>query len=187
MSAEEWRPIPGFELSYEASTQGRIRGISRTRLCSNGRTFRVPGKVIKPWRLPTGYLCVVIGHSGKTWKTRVHRIIATTFIGQIPEGLEVNHIDGDKENNSPDNLEICSRSHNLLHSRRILGHDSGDNHHARVLNSRMAKDIFSRYRSGERPCDLAREYGVRYMLVYNVCRGWGWTASTGAENPVSSV
>ena len=46
----------------------------------------------------------------------IHRVVAFTWLGNPPEGKpEVNHKDGNKSNNSADNLEWCSRSENIKH------------------------------------------------------------------------
>lgn len=50
----------------------------------------------------------------------VHHIIARCFIGEIPEGWDVNHIDEDKGNNSRSNLEIISHKANCNHGTRCL-------------------------------------------------------------------
>nr|DAF84369.1 MAG TPA: homing endonuclease [Caudoviricetes sp.] len=46
----------------------------------------------------------------------IHRLVVKTFIGEIPEGYEVNHIDFDKSNNSLNNLEIVTRKQNMEHN-----------------------------------------------------------------------
>lgn len=43
----------------------------------------------------------------------IHRIVAETFLGSIPEGYDVDHIDGDKSNNSVTNLEIITHQENM--------------------------------------------------------------------------
>ena len=43
----------------------------------------------------------------------IHRIVAETFLGSIPEGYDVDHIDGDKSNNNVTNLEIVTHQENM--------------------------------------------------------------------------
>ena len=81
-------------------------------------------RVLRPRTHPSGYLYygLFVGQ-GKTkvryWR-RGHRLIAQTFIGKIPKGMEINHLDGDKHNNNLANLEIVTRHQNLIHYHRIL-------------------------------------------------------------------
>ena len=44
---------------------------------------------------------------------RIHRIVAICFIGEIPKNSEVNHINGDRNNNSASNLEIVNHKKNM--------------------------------------------------------------------------
>ena len=81
-------------------------------------------RVLRPRTHPSGYLYLgmFIG-KGKTKKRlwrRVHRVVAQTFIGNIPKGKEINHMSGDKHDNRVDNLEIVTRHQNLIHYHRIL-------------------------------------------------------------------
>jgi hypothetical protein len=41
--------------------------------------------------------------------------VAEAFIGKIPKGKEINHMDGNKHNNKVDNLEIMTRQENITH------------------------------------------------------------------------
>lgn len=69
-----------------------------------------------------GYLKVkVIDIDGVVWTVKVHALVAAAFIGERPEGLDVNHKDGDKTNNRACNLEYVTRSENVLHSFDVLG------------------------------------------------------------------
>ena len=55
-----------------------------------------------------GYLRVTIHH--KTYQ--VHRIVWIILHGEIPEGKLIDHLDGNKENNKPDNLRLVDDSEN---------------------------------------------------------------------------
>lgn len=55
-----------------------------------------------------GYLRVVT----KEGNIYVHRMVYETFIGNIPNGMEVDHIDTDKSNNNLSNLRLCTRTEN---------------------------------------------------------------------------
>lgn len=70
-----------------------------------------------------GYRVVSLHKNGKRKICKVHRLLATTFIPNPNNYSDVNHIDGNKLNNSLDNLEWCSRSMNNAHARDILNLD----------------------------------------------------------------
>jgi hypothetical protein len=58
-------------------------------------------------------------------RTYLHRVIWTLLHGDIPIGLEVDHIDGDGTNNHPDNLRLVSHADNLRNMRRRKSGESG--------------------------------------------------------------
>lgn len=62
------------------------------------------------------YLSNVI--NGKRY--RLHRYIYETYIGTIPKGYEVHHIDHNKDNNEIDNLKLLSsKEHKEIHGREL--------------------------------------------------------------------
>lgn len=100
---ESWKTISDYP-NYEVSDQGRVRN-------------RLTDKVLKQANIK-GYrrvvLCDDTGHHPKT----VHRLVADAFYDGNHEGLQVNHIDGNKSNNHVSNLEWCTSSENRLHAFR---------------------------------------------------------------------
>lgn len=99
---EEWKPIPGYEKFYEASTFGRIR---------NAR-----GKIMKTYKINSGYQCIKFTINNKRTAHLVHRVVAITFLGTFGNKPEVNHLDENKDNNSLLNLQWVTRSGNKQHS-----------------------------------------------------------------------
>lgn len=79
------------------------------------------GKPLKPSKNPHGYYVVTLCNNGETVSVAVHTLVARAFCqGYSPE-LQVNHIDGNKENNRADNLEWVTAKENICHSAHILG------------------------------------------------------------------
>jgi hypothetical protein len=113
---EIWKDIPGYEGLYQASSLGRIRSVDRMKKDTIGR-FRVfPSCIIKPLIQVAGYSQVNLYKNSVTITRRVNRLVALTFLPN-PEGKpQVNHLDGNKENNSVGNLEWATASENVAHS-----------------------------------------------------------------------
>ena len=114
---EIWLLIPEAGGFYEASSLGRIRSKDRVFEVGSrwGGTRLLPfkGKVLKPWPDAGGYLVVYLANRKAV---NVHRLIASAFHGN-GTGLDVNHIDGNKQNNCADNLEWVTRKENMAHAR----------------------------------------------------------------------
>ena len=72
------------------------------------------GKTMKPQSdRRAGYWKVRVKCSdGKTRSRYVHHLVAEAFLGPRPDGKDLDHIDGDRRNNRPDNLRYCSRREN---------------------------------------------------------------------------
>ena len=83
----------------------------------DGTVIGLRGRPLKPWSKPDGYLLVNLRNSDGTKNHHlVHRLVAMKYIPN-PENLpQVNHKDGNKSNNSVENLEWCSPSYNMKHS-----------------------------------------------------------------------
>lgn len=97
-----WTQIKNFP-SYSVSDDGKVRNDKREKQKSLKRT-------------PDGYLAVDLYKDGKRTTAKVHRLVSEAFI-QNPDNLpQINHMDGDKFNNSVSNLEWVSAKDNMAHA-----------------------------------------------------------------------
>ena len=95
---------------YEISNFGAVR--RKKRSPANKRIDPSPYHLLKPKRQRNGYLKVRIGSK----EMRVHRLVALAFIPNPMNKPDVNHIDGNKENNRVENLEWVTKSENMKHA-----------------------------------------------------------------------
>lgn len=128
MKTEEWKDVVGLENYYQVSSLGNIRRKAHTKVVARGGiTYEVkyPERPVKLHKRQHGYLGAILygdekrpnGRKSKPYS--VHRLVAEAFIPN-PNGLpEVNHINEDKTDNRAENLEWCTRLHNVHHGTSI--------------------------------------------------------------------
>jgi hypothetical protein len=116
---EQWKPIPGYEGLYDASTHGRIRStpgkitsnaqysqrVWKSRILKGRGDKWTPGRRVSLWK------------DGQCKDLLVARLVAVTFLGAPPaEDWTVNHKNGNRLDNRIDNLEWLTRADNIRHS-----------------------------------------------------------------------
>lgn len=169
MTTEEWRDIP--ETAYRVSSRGRVSsekyGDERQLKMSKERG---------------GYLKVTLYLTPCVQTIRkVSHLVACAFVGPRPSPKhEINHIDGNRANNCADNLEWVTSSENKRHRYNVLKHGAlrGENHPRSKIPESAIPIIKNRMAAGERPADLAREFGVRPQSISSIKFGktWRWIA-----------
>src|SRR5215469_72673 len=116
---EIWKRIKRFP-NYKISNLGRVYSRKRTIVDSLGRIRHWGGIILKPGiSKQLGYQIVVLRKNRKGKTCYVHQLVWEAFNGEIPDGLETNHKDGNKANPELSNLELVTHSENGLHSVRI--------------------------------------------------------------------
>lgn len=113
---EQWLPVPGFEGFYEVSNTGRVRSITRM-VDTCGRDKKTWVKKLYQGRILG--LCTGQEYDRVSFKSKhyfVHRFVAMAFIPNPNNYPHVNHIDGNKKNNTVENLEWCTHAMNMKHA-----------------------------------------------------------------------
>jgi hypothetical protein len=174
---EIWKDIAGYEKMYQVSNLGRIRSLPRR----DKRNRFWNGNILKSQVNKYGYLSVKLTKDGKSKRYMVHRLVATAFLPNQNHCKEINHKDENKQNNSVDNLEWCTRSYNVTYGslnedfrkRRVSGERGGRS----VLTKEQVLEIRRKYVKGSRHYGLSalsKEYGVCISQIGNIVRFESW-------------
>lgn len=166
MSAtEEWREIPGWP-GYMASSAGRVRS----------HVVDPAGRLMSACINPqTRYSDVGPTKDGKQRKVPIHFLVALAFHGPRPDGAEVRHLDGTRNNNVPSNLAWGTHAENMADAVRhgtskrprlslergacVHGHPYSDQ------NTRLAADGLPRCRVCDREQLAARRLAKRLEIA----------------------
>lgn len=171
--AEIWKPFPDWP-EYEVSSVGRYRSLDRVVMRGNGRCQTIKGRIMKPNKHRDGYLQAQLQCVGeKNKKVRLHQAVYRAFVGEIPDGFDINHKNGIKHDNRISNLETCTRAENIQHARDVLG---------KVGTQKLQRDQVERIKAlhafnskvYSRKA-LAAFHGVDTRTVSNIKTGTRWS------------
>ena len=109
---EIWKDVNGYEGLYKINNFGYIKSLKDCNYISRE-------KILKFSKNDRGYLSVRLYKNTK-WKIfRVNRLVAINFLPNPKNKPQVNHKDGNKQNNNVNNLEWCTHSENQNHAYSI--------------------------------------------------------------------
>ena len=105
----ERKTIEGFDGWYEVDNVGNVYSLKKT----YNKPEDWDGK-LSFRKQSSGYYQVKFYHDGKNTYHLIHRLVYEAFVGPIPKNMTIDHIDGDKYNNVPSNLQVMERSANTI-------------------------------------------------------------------------
>lgn len=176
MNKEEWRDIPGYEGSYQASSRGRIRSLGRYVMNGKNSEMLRKGGIIKHVIYKKGYVRVKLSRNSEVITYLVHRLVLTVFDRPPKEGEDCNHKDGNKQNNFIGNLEWCTRKQNCDHRDNVLGkHKRGERCNWSTLTETQAIKIKDLLKEGKlTQQQIAKMFNVGRNAIWHIKTGKTW-------------
>lgn len=177
---EIYLDIKDYEGLYKISNYGNIYSCPK---------YKHNGKILKQNLRKDGYLEIGLTKNKIRKTFIVHRLVAKTFIENIDNKKEVNHIDGIKTNNNVANLEWVTSSENQRHAilnglqvftekHRISAIENGRKNgkknkgklkiEKRKTNESQDLEIVEKFKNGVSCLKLALEYNVSKATILNI-------------------
>lgn len=167
--SEQWRDVVGYEGAYQVSNLGRVRSVDRIVIDALGRRYALKGQLLRPrMTRKYGYLAVTLFNRGARHPARIHRLVATAWIGPCPDGQQVRHGSDGRLDNSVSNLCYGTRSEDGFDKRR------DGTHGGRTVRRGDGIEFMSM-------AVAAEESGCDRQGIWNTCNGkyrtaggYGW-------------
>lgn len=163
-SQERWLPVPGYEGLYEVSDQGRILS----------HDLRGKPGFLRPCN-NRGYRSVELKKGGVFRRMTVHKIVMLAFMGTRPDGFQVNHKNGIKDDNRFQNLEYVTASENKKHAFRTgLQTNCGEKSSQAKITAAQVIEIRHRFTEGFTTKQVAEQFGLKLPHVSGIRSGRIW-------------
>lgn len=180
---ERWAAVSGWESLYEVSSFGRVRSAAGrvARYVRKGQDWErpVPSKVLTPYPDADGYLRVKFsrprdtGDGTEVVRPKIHVMVCIAFHGPKPNDRQAAHGDGDKTNNTSENLRWATPAANTrdkyAHGTMAFGQA--------VHNATLTEDLVRKIRAavGSLPM-VAAQFGISKQQASRIRlrQRWGW-------------
>ncbi len=175
---EIWVTIPNSKF-FAISNKGRVKRLSYLKLHNINKTyFQTKEKILCPsnnnnkkyWRIKIDYNNYSVTES-------VHRLVAKMFIENPLNLPQVNHKDGNKDNNHYSNLEWCTNLQNITHRYEKLQkftEKTGESCNFSKLTAEDMYEIKKLIELGVKNTVIAKKYEVSPSTITEFTKGRSW-------------
>lgn len=164
MMQEIFKQVKGYEGYYEVSNIGNVRSTSYKGV-----------KLLKPAKTKRGYLNVVLCVNQVKVHKLIHRLVAEAFIPNSKNLEQVNHINGNKVDNTVQNLEWCTSEYNNQHALNSGLLSRYENRPEAKLTKELVLKIPELIKQGATADDLKDLFKVSRRCIDNIFEGKNWT------------
>lgn len=173
--------LEGYRGMLDVSDHARVRRRGYKYEClgrwNKPHTTTKPDRVISSYVEKNGYATVAVQVDGKRKKFALHYLVARAFVPGYAPDLCVNHIDGNKTNNLPSNLEWVTRARNTQHAWETgLVDLRGDNNPMRKLSSGQVRIIRKMLGLGLSLGEIAVVANVSTSTISLIEKGHRWSS-----------
>lgn len=130
--------------------------------------------ILKQRKNHKGYWIVTLNQGTRRVTRTVHKMVALTFVGPIPaDGYQVDHVDGNKENNHYTNLEWVTTKENTLRAWRLglVTPNCGDKHHQTTYSDETVRNAVIEVMQGKGVSETADKYGIPRKHFSKITKG----------------
>lgn len=171
---EIWKDYPPHKDLYEVSNLGRVR--AKAKISAKGNSLKPRMLILSTNK--DGYKRVNFFINGAQSHPPVHRVVYETFFGPIPVDCEINHKNGIRDDNRPENLEAITHAENVRYSARVLGANYATYGNAR-MTAEQRKQIMEMRSNGMPYYKIGKALGFSKSQIMNVWHGRCWNQLPG--------
>lgn len=145
------------------------------KISNKGRIITKSGKLAKMTVRKDGYISCSVKFIDGFIARNVHRAVAYAFLKQPTKEHEVNHKDGNKQNNCVENLEWVTKKENQIHASHVLGKRVGEDCYYSRLTEDKVLEIYNLCKTTNMLYkDIAKMYDVVPSIVSLIACGKKW-------------
>lgn len=165
---EIWKDIPDYEGIYQVSNLGRVKSFKRNKEI-----------ILKLCKDKEGYLHVSLYKNKNVKSHTIHRLVLFSFKPkEYFENCVVNHKDGNKSNNTLDNLEWCTITENNQHACDIglkIGCKGEKNGSTKLKENQIRKIRLDYKNKIFNQTELSKIFNVSITTIGNIVKNKTWS------------